>query len=228
MELFIRRITMPSLIIAAFIFTLASSAQAPTPELIQTIRMPDVLSRSWDNNVLKLFDTTADSRTNRVFVSAIMTQYMAVIDGETDEVVNVIDTGILDNAHKWLSSDSELRSVYILDSTNGLLSRIDMDSGEVSENTLDVLEFQGIYTDSNTERLYRTKGDAPYMTVHNPYTLEELSIDCPACEEVPEGVGPIVFDQSDGTFFTLNLFSSGPFATLYHIDQADLSIIEEI
>lgn len=212
---------------ALCILGLTGWAQVPTREYIQTISLRDALDRPWEQNVLKLFDAAADSMTNRVYVTGIMTRNMALVDAGTGEVIDVVDTGILDNAHKYLFECSDLRSLYLMDTTNGELMRFDMDTNERVADGMEIVEMQNVAIDSSTSRLYRTRQEAPVMTVHDAMTLDELGVDCPACEAMTEGAGPITF-APDGMMYVLNVLTPDSNAIIYQIDQSDLSLVAEL
>lgn len=87
------------------------------------------LGRGLDRNVLKLFSAVADASRNRLYVSGIMSQYTAVLDGDTHAHIRTVDTGIAGSAIKYLALDEVANRLYIRDTSNGQLLALDLNTG---------------------------------------------------------------------------------------------------
>lgn len=93
------------------------------------IELLRVLGRSLDRNVLKLFSVVADASRNRLYVAGIMSQYIAVIDGDSHAHLRTFDTGITGSTIKYLALDEVANRLYVRDTTNGQLLALDLNTG---------------------------------------------------------------------------------------------------
>jgi DNA-binding beta-propeller fold protein YncE len=87
------------------------------------------LNRDLDRNVLKLFAMAADASRNRLYVAGIMSQYIAVLDGDTHAAVATIDTGLTGSSIKYLALDEAANRLYVRDTTNQQLLAMDLNTG---------------------------------------------------------------------------------------------------
>ena len=87
------------------------------------------LSRTLDRNVLKLFDVVSDPSRNRLFVTGIMSQYIAMLDGDTHAPLRTFDTGIAGSTINYLALDQAANRLYVRDTTNGQLLALDLNTG---------------------------------------------------------------------------------------------------
>lgn len=88
-----------------------------------------VLGRQLDRNVLKLFDVVADASRNRLFVTGIMSQYIAMLDGDTHAPIRTFDTGITGSTIKYLTLDEVANRLYVRDTTYSQLLALDLNTG---------------------------------------------------------------------------------------------------
>ena len=88
-----------------------------------------VLGRALDRNVLKLFDVVADASRNRLFVTGIMSQYVAMLDGDSHAPIRTFDTGITGSAIKYLTLDEAANRLSVRDTSNGQLLALDLNTG---------------------------------------------------------------------------------------------------
>jgi len=87
------------------------------------------LERGLDRNVLKLFSMVADAGRNRLYVTGIMSQFIAVLDGDSHAPVGTVDTGIAGSSIKYLALDEVANRLYVRDTTNGQLLALDLNTG---------------------------------------------------------------------------------------------------
>ena len=87
------------------------------------------LSRSLDRNVLQLFRTVADASRNRLYVTGIMSPYIAMLDGDTHAPIRTFDTGIAGNAIKYLALDEGSNRLYVRDDSNRQVLALDLNTG---------------------------------------------------------------------------------------------------
>lgn len=87
------------------------------------------LGRGLDRNVLKLFQVVADASRNRIYVTGIMSQYIAMLDGDTHAPIKTFDTGIAGSSIKYLALDEVANRLYVRDTTNSQLLALDLNTG---------------------------------------------------------------------------------------------------
>lgn len=121
------------------------------------------LGRSLDRNVLKLFRVVADASRNRIYVTGIMSQYIAMLDGDTHAPLQTFDTGILGNALKYLALDEGSNRLYVRDTTNGQLLALDLNTGgRIGPVPIAGLS-GGMATDPTRGLLFLPSQDAPNL-----------------------------------------------------------------
>lgn len=111
----------------------ATIGAAPRGDIVvasaSRINLLRALGRTLDRNVLKLFDVVADASRNRLFVTGIMSQYIAMLDGDSHAPIRTFDTGITGSAIKYLTLDEAANRLYVRDTSNGQLLALDLNTG---------------------------------------------------------------------------------------------------
>ncbi|HYE86805.1 MAG TPA: hypothetical protein VEA16_10650 [Vicinamibacterales bacterium] len=125
------------------------------------------LGRGFDRNVLKLFRLVADASRNRLYVTGIMSPYIAALDGTTHAPIRTFDTGITGNAIKYLALDEGANRLYVRDTTNNQLLAIDLNTGGRIGPAALVGLTGGIATDSNRGLLFLPSESAPGLLALN-------------------------------------------------------------
>jgi DNA-binding beta-propeller fold protein YncE len=120
-----------------------------------------LLGRELDRNVLKLFRVVADATRNRLYVTGIMTTYIAVLDGNTHAPIGTIDTGT--TGIKYLVLDEVANRLYIRDTTNLQLSALDLNTGGLIGPVALSGVAGGLAVDSNRGRLFYMSQEAPTL-----------------------------------------------------------------
>jgi len=213
-------------IVVVLLFAVSSLSFAqnvPEIQLTDTVALRDLFNRPYDHNVLKLFDAAIDQNLNEIYVTGIMTPHLAVVDCETDEVVRTKDIGITDFQLKYLFSDSATRSLYVFNSSEGELFRFDMDD-DSSPSMIPVDSALYLVVDPERNLLYRTILEPPYFLIHDPISLEQLEIDCPACSSLEEGIGPMILDEDADRLYILDLIHGGTEGRIYVVNLTDLTL----
>lgn len=143
--------------------TIASSSQ------VNVLR---ALGRSLDRNVLKLFRAVADGSRNRLYVTGIMSPYIAMLDGDSHAHLRTFDTGITGNAIKSLALDEGSNRLYVRDDTNRQLLALDLNTGgRIGPVAMPGLA-GGMATDAARGLLYIPSLEAPGLRAVNGANFE--------------------------------------------------------
>lgn len=130
------------------------------------------LGRSLDRNVLKLFRVVADGARNRLYVTGIMSPYIAMLDGDTHEPIRTFDTGIGGNAIKYLALDEGNNRLYVRDDTNNQVLALDLNTGgRIGPVALTGIA-GGMTADPNRGVLYIPTLEAPGLRALNGANFE--------------------------------------------------------
>lgn len=129
------------------------------------------LGRTLDRNVLKLFRVIPDASRNRLYVTGIMSRYIAQLDGDSHTPIRTFDTGISSNAIKYLALDETANRLYVRDDTNNQLLAIDLNTGgRIGPVSLTGLS-GGLATDPNRGVLLVPGSEAPGLVGLNGATF---------------------------------------------------------
>lgn len=130
------------------------------------------LGRPLDRNVLKLFRVAADGSRNRLFVTGIMSPYIAMLDGDTHAPIRTFDTGIGGNAIKYLALDEGHNRLYVRDDTNRQVLALDLNTGGRIGPVAVAGIAGGMTADPNRGLLYIPTLDAPGLLAVNGANFE--------------------------------------------------------
>lgn len=212
----------------AFVPFLSLAQTVPDIEWEKTVALRDLFDRSYDENVLKLFDTAVDESKNEIYVSGIMTAHMAVLDGTSDAVLRTRDTGITDYNIKYLQCDDSTRSLYLYNFSDFILYRYSLDDESAAPASIAVDTGMNIASDSKRNLLYRTSPTPPFLFFHDPITLATEEISCPAASDLREGAGPIIVDEeTDRLYILLMMREDGPYQ-IVEINTTDFTTVKTI
>jgi DNA-binding beta-propeller fold protein YncE len=176
------------------------------------------LGRALDRNVLKLFRVVADASRNRLYVTGIMSQYIAVLDGDTHAPIQTVDTGIAGSAIKYLVLDDVANRLYIRDTTNNQLLAIDLNTG----GRIGPVPFSGLaggmVADSNRGLLFYVSQDAPTLRALNGGDFSTIF----TSSGFGSSVTSLLFDPADDVLYGLE--STRGQGRIYKLSMADHAV----
>ena len=160
-----------------------------------------LLSRTLDRNVLKLFRVVADPTRNRIYVAGILTSHIAVLDGDSHDIIRTIDSGIFENSYKYLALDPAANRLYIRDGLNNRLSAIDLDTDTViGPVPLPDGSIGDVAADPARGLVYITTTTAPGFRAFDGRTLESVF----TISDMGAALPSIVLDAEEDMLYLLN------------------------
>lgn len=179
-----------------------------------SLSLLELQNRTVDENVLKLFSVAVDSTRNLVYVAGIMTSDIGIMDGADETWVGTLDAGFSSRAIKYIYLDSTANYLYVLDSSNSELRRVDVENGQiVGPIPLPDGGFgQFAAVDETRTRFYlaTTRG----LTAFDGNTLKLLY----TVDGLGDDVGPMVYDQAADRFYMLDSTNKDAERTIHIID----------
>ena len=166
-----------------------------------TINLPQLQGHTPDKNVLKLFSAAADPTRNRVYVAAILTRYIAILDSATERWIGALDSGIEGYAHRYIYLDPAANFLYSVDESHHQLRRIDLNTNAVVGPVALPEHVGAVTVDSTRARLYFTTPDAPTFRAFDGKTLQSVY----TIAEMGAGAGAIAFDAKADVLYVLNM-----------------------
>ncbi len=192
----------------------------------QTVSLLRLQNRPVSDNVVKLFSAAADPERNLVYVSGIMSQYIAIWDGTAEAWVGTIDSGEPVGTLKYLYLDPAANYLYIFNAASTQLSRIDLNDGQrvgpVSLNG----QFGAHHAlvDSDRTRLYLTAAAEPGFRVYDGRTLEQIA----ATDEMGPDTGAMAFNAARDQIYVLGAYSEEAERRVYVLDPDSGQVMDEI
>ncbi len=192
----------------------------------QTVSLLALQNRPVPDNVVKLFSAAADPDRNLVYVSGIMSQYIAVLDGTTEAWVDTIDSGVPVGALKYLYLDPAANYLYIFNAASAQLSRIDLNSGDMAGPVPLGERFVAHFAlvDTGRTRLYLTAGTEPGFRAFDGRTLEQVA----ATNEMGLDTGSMAFNAAHDEIYVLGSFSQETQRRIYVLDPDSGQVMDEI
>ena len=171
--------------------------------------------RPLSENVLKLFSAASDPARNRVYVSGILTPYIAVLDGETETWIDVFDSGLQPHSLKYLALDPAANLLYIFDATSQEVVSIDLDSyTQLARMRAESAFGQLLAADTTHGRLYLLQNNTLYG--YDGRTLAQV-----AAAPLPGSQGgPMVYDAAADRLYILAAGQQGADHVIYVFDAA--------
>lgn len=166
-----------------------------------TLNIAQLQGHAPEQNVLKLFSAAADPTRNRVYVSAILTRYIAILDGATEKWIGALDSGIEGYAHRYLYLDPIANFLYIVDESHHQLRRIDLNTHAIVGPVALPEHVGAVAVDAARTRLYITTPDAPTLRAFDGKTLQTVY----TIAELGPGAGAIAFDAQGDVLYVLNM-----------------------
>ncbi|NWF65440.1 MAG: hypothetical protein HXY38_14180, partial [Chloroflexi bacterium] len=149
-------------------------------------------------NVLKLFSVAVDEERNRVFVAGIMTPNVAILDGATEAWLGIVETGITERGIKYLYFDSSAQFLYVFETNNSTLHRINVATGEMATPAKLNGGFASVaFVDEAHTRFYIATKNG--LTAFDGNTLQELFI----VQGLGENSGVITYDPATDLMYML-------------------------
>ncbi len=181
-------------------FTLPGTTACSDPLCYQTsLSLLDLQARPLTENVLKLFSVAADPIRNRVYVSSILTPYIAVLDGETETWLDVFDSGLAAHGLKYLTIDPTANILYILDATSQEIVSIDLNNyTQLAQMRTEKAFGQFLVAGTGHGRFYMLQDGMLYG--YDGRTLTEVVA---APLPGPQG-GPLIYDAAGDRIFILS------------------------
>jgi len=182
-----------------------------------SVSMLDLLGRSVDDNVLKLFSAAVGSDQNNVYVSGIMSPYVGVLDTTTGEWIGTIDTGVREHALKYLYSAPGHEWLYVAETGSGTLRRIDPATGEI-DGVLDVRSLtdghRAVVDPVHDLLVLATRDGGVQAFGGDQFGLvwQQASLG--------ESAGSLVFDEARGLLYVVDPQDSSPTRDFYVLDAA--------
>lgn len=194
---------------------------------IKTINLNSLLERPIHENVLKLFGygVAIDELDNRVYVSGIMTPGIAVLDGEDEIWIDLIETGMsFHYSLKYLYIDHVSKYLYLIDKTNDTLRRIDLHSREIL-GPIKIPEGHGMAAvDTKRHYIYITAKDRPFLSV---YDGQDLSLVFRS-DEMGPGIGRPVYDAIEDKMYLMDSLITRPQRKIFVLDPETFSLEKTI
>ncbi len=190
-----------------------------------TINLLGVQNRPLNRNVLKLFSAAANPANNRIYVAGIMTAYIAILDGASEQWIGMLDTGMSNNfTLKYLYVDPVANYLYVLDGSHSELRRIHLSSGEIV-GPVKIGEGQGFAAvDTARARIYLPSRDAPYFSAYDGKTLQLVY----STNALGEGTGRPIYDAQADAVYVLDNASQAAQRNIYRLDPSTGEIASTI
>jgi DNA-binding beta-propeller fold protein YncE len=166
-----------------------------------TINLANLQGHTPDKNVLKLFFAAADPTRNRVYVAAILTRYIAILDGATEKWLGTLDSGIDGYAERHIYVDPAANFLYVADESHHQLRRIDLNTNAVTGPVALPEKVGTMIVDATRTRLYMTTPDAPTFRAVDGKTLQTIY----AIADMGAGAGAMSFDAQADALYVLNM-----------------------
>ncbi len=157
-----------------------------------------LLQRPLAENVLKLFTAVSDPVHNRVYVAGILTPGIAVLDGETEEWVDVFDSGLPSPSLKYLYLDPAANILYIFNATSSELTSMDLNNKtQLARTPIEGVSGQLFVADTGHGRLYALQDNTLRGYDGRTFT-QVISAPLPGQQG-----GPMVYDAATDRIFIL-------------------------
>ena len=190
--------------------------------LHDTIDVRAIQGLAPEENVLKLFRAVADPVRNRVYVAGIMTRHLGVLDGASEQWIGTVDTGIENNAYKYLALDPIANRLYVRDGSNNQLWAVEVESGKII-GPVDVPAAIGtMVADSKRNLLYLVTGEAPGFRAFDGATLELAY----SSNEMGDGINQVVYDEGADALYILDGKQAGPQGKLHRFDPVQKKLAQ--
>jgi DNA-binding beta-propeller fold protein YncE len=124
-----------------------------------------------EQNVLKLFTSAVDPTRKRVYVAAILSRYIAILNSETEQWVGTVDSGIEGSAYRYIYLDPVANYLYVIDGSNHQLRRIDLDTNEAAGPVSIPNQVGAVVVDSKRTQLYLATPEIPMLRIFDGETL---------------------------------------------------------
>ena len=184
-------------------------------ECLDLLRM---LGRDLDRNVLKLFRVVADASRNRLYVTGIMSPYIAELHGDTHAPIRTLDTGIAGTAIKYLVLDEVANRLYVRDTTNLQLLALDLNTGgRIGPVPLSGLA-GGLATDTRRGQLFLSSQDAAGLRAVNGTNFTTVFTNA----TFGASVAALVADPAEDVLYGLD--STRGQGRIYRMNLADQSV----
>ncbi|MCC6266970.1 MAG: PQQ-binding-like beta-propeller repeat protein [Dehalococcoidia bacterium] len=193
--------------------------------LERTVSLLDLQDRPIDENVLKLFSVAADPVRNLVYVSGIMSQSIAILDGQTEQWVSTVDSGVAVRALKYLYVDPEANDLYVIEASGATLRRIDLATGAI-EGPVTVggfIEGHQAFVDSERRQLLvvtKDNGLQAFGGATFGLLYQEMSLG--------GRTGAMAYDPTRDLVYMLDTQSTGAQRQLHLVDPATGKVTAEI
>lgn len=196
-----------------------------------SVSMLEVLSRSTEKNVLKLFSAAVDADHGRVYAAGILTPSIGILDTKTNTWIGTVDSGIDGYGLKYLEVDAAAGRLYVLNATRKDLRVISI--GEGSPAAVPAVTgpvqlpsvFGAACADPRRGLLYVPTSEAPSFRAYDGETLElAWGIDA------GPGISQIVTSGPGGSdaVYALDGAQAGPRGRILRIDPSRQAIAETI
>jgi DNA-binding beta-propeller fold protein YncE len=166
-----------------------------------TINIARLQGHAPDKNVLKLFSAVADPQRNRVYVAAILTRDIGILDAATERWIGTVDSGIDGYAYRYLYLDPTANYLYVVDEMQHQLRRIDLNTNTIA-GPVSLPEHVGaVAVDAGRTWLYMTSQEAPGFRAFDGKTLKSVF----ALDDIGPGAGVIALDPQADVVYVLNM-----------------------
>lgn len=166
-----------------------------------TINIGRLQGHAPDQNVLKLFSAVADPQRNRVYVAAILTRYIGVLDAATEQWIGAVDSGFDGYAYRYLYLDPAANYLYVVDDLHHELRRIDLNTNAIAGPVALPEHVGAAAVDATRTRLYLTSPDAPTLRAFDGKTLQSVF----TLNDIGPGAGVMAFDPQADALYVLNV-----------------------
>lgn len=143
---------------------------------------------------------TANMHTNAIYVTSISSDFVAVIDGNSDNIVDLIE---VEAAPRDVTFNSITDKVYVINRDSDSVSVIDSFSNKVIKTHKVGYKPRGIAIDENKNFVYVANRDSNSMTV-----IDENADKIISNIEVGKGPQGIAVDQKTGMVFVANTLAN--------------------
>lgn len=190
----------------------------------ETVELLELLDRSIDNNVLKLFGAAAGSTENRIYVSGIMSSYIGVLDAASGEWIDTIDTEIDVQSIKYVYSEAGSNWLYVVDAGGGSLRRIDLVSGEL-DAVVDLGSLSGheaIVDETRNQLILATRDGGLQAFGGEEFGLvwQETSFG--------ERAGPMVLDVEANLLYVMDPQSTADVRDIFVVDPSSGAVVDTL
>ncbi len=111
--------------------------ESPPDPPARTLALTEAEGLPAGGNALKLFDVDLDPVRRRIYVSSILTPFLAVLDADSGQPLGWVDTGLTGYHLPRLAVDEASGLVYVLETESGRLVEVDPASGGVTGRALE-------------------------------------------------------------------------------------------